>query len=363
MSEIKPKTLMPFLWQQDQWQSVMKQFQSQRMPHGLLVQGVSGLGKKHFAFALAQAMLCHDPVDQMACGDCKSCKLLISENHPDYFQVEPESEGKAIKIDQIREVVSFLSKTAQQGGFKCIVITPADAMNDNARNALLKSLEEPQGDTIIILVSSHPSRLSATIRSRCQSIVMRTPSKSAALEWLKPKVGDEQAAQLLEGTHGAPISALEAYKDDLPGQLVEFETLLDEVLSGKQTVIAGAKRTVELGALKAIDFFLTHLSRSLSDQMTLSGEDSQNENVSNSIVIKQPVKIVDKRKQWKTHAFNQHGNSQLMFRFRDKVLDFKRLLLSTANPNPHLLWEEILMDWVVLNRRQSTIHPQRQAGQ
>ncbi|MGH1470215.1 MAG: DNA polymerase III subunit delta' [Cellvibrionaceae bacterium] len=367
MIDTTQKTLMPFSWQKDLWETLMKQFQLQKMPHGLLVQGVPGLGKNHFAFALAQAILCLDPAEQIACGECKSCQLLISESHPDYLQIEPESEGKAIKIDQIRELVSFLSKTSQQGGFKCIVITPADMMNENSKNALLKSLEEPQGDTIIILVSSHPSRLSATIRSRCQSVTMRIPPKHIALEWLAPKVGDTQVSQLLESAYGAPIAALEAYKEDLPGQISEFETVLDDVLSGKQTITGGAKRTVELGALKAIDFLLTHLGETLSSQLTvqLTVEDSKREGAEDkpeSALDMPPKARLDKKKEWSRYAFNSHERPQLMFRFRDKVLDFKRLLLSTANPNPHLLWEEILMDWIVLNRRKTTIRPQSQTG-
>ncbi len=360
MSEAKLKTLMPFVWQKDQWQTVMNQFQSQKMPHGLLVQGVSGLGKKHFALALAQTMLCHNPVDQVACGECKSCKLMMTDNHPDYFLVEPESEGKAIKIDQIREVVSFLSKTAQQGGFKCIVITPADAMNDNARNALLKSLEEPQGDTIIILVSSHPSRLSATIRSRCQSIFIRIPHRSIALEWLKSKVGDEHADSLLKGAHGAPIAALEAYKDDLPGQINDFENILDNVISGAQSISDGAKRIVDLGSLKAIDFLLDHLSNSLLLKLTDDGHIAEKTDINSSMIN---ITIKQNKGAQGSLYFNQYGDSQLLFRFRDKVLDFKRLLLSSANPNPQLLCEEIMMDWIALNRRQSATRPRIHMGQ
>lgn len=386
MSEKTP-IQQPLPWQQNQWQSVLQQFESQRLPHGVLVQGVSGLGKKQFVFAIIQKILCLDTSKNIACGECKSCQLFATENHPDFFSVEPESEGKAIKIDQVRELVTFLSKTAQQGGFKCVMISPADAMNENSKNALLKSLEEPQGDTIIFLVSSNPSRLSATIRSRCQSIVMHVPSRDVAMEWLQSKIPSvnntseslskdvDILSTLLNISQGAPLAALDAFNDDLLAQQEQFQTMLEQVLSGETTIVAGAKIAVDIGATKSVDFLLNFLAQSITDRLinqeanvsdteeaTIQDKVRQRAGMSPNLVKSPSLNRQQFTQVWAAYDLNDHGFAQQLFRYRDKVIDYKGLILSTANPNPNLLWEELLMDWVAVNRRQSTTRPARRAS-
>ena len=131
------------------------------------------------------------------------------------------------------------------------------------------------------------------------------------------------------------------------------------MVSGAQSISDGAKRTVELGALTAIDFLLDYIARSLLSKLTDENIGVEEGDLSSSI-----TNIPNRQKMsvQSAHYFNQYGDSQLLFRFRDKVSDLKRLLLSSANPNPQLLWEEILMDWIALNRRQSAVRPRIQVG-
>ena len=194
-----------------------------RLPHALLVQGRSGIGKGEFARALANAVLCESPKGAFACGACSSCHWFSQGNHPDYREVIPEAaeedaEGEAepakadtkksvvIKIDQIRAQADFISLSTHRAGLRVLVIRPAEAMHPGAANALLKTLEEPPPSTLIVLVSDQPARLLPTIRSRCRSLVLPMPSEAEALAWLQAE-GVEDARTALAVAGGAPLLA------------------------------------------------------------------------------------------------------------------------------------------------------------
>src|SRR5687768_12580266 len=114
-----------------------------RLGHAYLLEGPRGLGKRAFALYLARALLCQRPQAGHPCGTCQSCLLLAAGTYPDLWQVEPEEDKRAIRIEQLRDTVDFMSRTAGPGSRKVIIISPAEAMNVNAANALLKALEEP----------------------------------------------------------------------------------------------------------------------------------------------------------------------------------------------------------------------------
>src|SRR5699024_4067201 len=105
--------------------------------------------------------------------------------HPDYHSVVPEAGSQVNKINQIRRLVEFSARTAHHGGARVVLIAPAEALNRNAQNALLKTLEEPGDGLVLLLVSHQPSLLLPTIRSRCQHRRLPLPTTEAALNWLK----------------------------------------------------------------------------------------------------------------------------------------------------------------------------------
>ncbi|MBU0498583.1 MAG: DNA polymerase III subunit delta' [Gammaproteobacteria bacterium] len=223
----------PLPWQRPQWQR-MQTLQGQgRIPHALLIQGPEGVGKRVFADAFAQGLLCINPRGEGAsCGECRTCRLLRAGTHPDLTWVEPEAEGKAIRIDQIREFTQREALTSQFGGHKIWIITPADAMNGAAANALLKTLEEPAPATLILLLTSRSGALPATIRSRCQSLSFPTPAAAQALEWLTPQ-GDQDWATLLAVAAGSPFRAIAlatGERQELRGRVLEqfFKLLLGQ---------------------------------------------------------------------------------------------------------------------------------------
>ena len=183
-----------------------------RLGHALLFCGPSQLGKREVAVLMAQGLLCTQRgADGIPCGHCRSCHLFAAGTHPDFQFVSfiPNKEGTRLRteiiIDQIRDVSERLSLTPQYGGAQIALIDPADAINHSASNALLKTLEEPVPGRYLWLVSAHPARLSATIRSRCQKLEFRLPPADEAQVWLASKGHALAAAQeALEAARGHP---------------------------------------------------------------------------------------------------------------------------------------------------------------
>jgi DNA polymerase III subunit delta' len=187
----------------------------QRMPHGVLVSGPAGLGKRAFVAALAASLLCTARgADAHACG---ACRLRAGGNHgthPDLHGVTFELNDKGVPrkelvVDQVRALNGRLVQTSQLGGWRVATIDPVDAMNAAAANALLKTLEEPEPGAIIVLVSDEPMSLKATIRSRCQRIDARFPPRAVARDWLLARGLDAALADTsLDLAAGNPGAAL-----------------------------------------------------------------------------------------------------------------------------------------------------------
>src|SRR3989338_1387098 len=167
---------MIYPWHQPLWQQLQEQIAQQRLPHALLLTGPAGVGKLAFAQALARYLL----VDlQGATLREKNANLFDAEDgHPDYRLLEPEGKLGLIKVDMIREVVDFLTETAQQGGYRIVILQHAERMNVAASNALLKTLEEPGAKTVLLLLSSQPALLLPTVRSRCQVLAFHVDEKT-----------------------------------------------------------------------------------------------------------------------------------------------------------------------------------------
>jgi len=138
---------------------------AKRLAHAYLFEGPEGIGKQLVALALTRAVVC---VEGTGCGSCVACRKVDHHNHPDLHLLEPD--GASIKIEQIRGLQKELSYRPLEAAKKICIIDAADRMNPAAGNALLKTLEEPSGEALIILLSSHPERVLPTIRSRSQRL-------------------------------------------------------------------------------------------------------------------------------------------------------------------------------------------------
>jgi DNA polymerase-3 subunit delta' len=195
-------------WHAEHWTRLQARRTRDAMPHALLLCGPSGLGKRDFMRRFAQGLLCTQSQDGVACGHCRSCQLFVAGTHPDFatlsFGLRKDGVQRSeIVVDQVRELSARLAMSSQFGGWQIICIDPADAMNAAAANALLKTLEEPSPQTLLLLVADAPWRLPQTIRSRCQRIEFHLPPRDEALAWLQ-QLGVSDAAAALDAAGGNP---------------------------------------------------------------------------------------------------------------------------------------------------------------
>lgn len=193
-------------WLTQNYQKLCERAIKHSLHHGLILQGVEGIGKEAFAQALATFLLCNQKQPTGPCGQCQACLLLKADNHPDLIQVRKEKSQ--IGVDQIREAIQALSKTAQLSGEKVLIIYQAEDLNQASANALLKTLEEPTKRTTILLVTSQPQRFLPTIISRCEKVRLLPPTQFDALNWLAEQGAQGDVLAMLELCGGAPLRAL-----------------------------------------------------------------------------------------------------------------------------------------------------------
>ena len=230
-----------------------------RLPHALLLQGPAGVGKERFAAALAAALLCTGRGARLeACHVCAECALTGAGSHPDLHWLRRPEDRKTISVDQVRELAERLSMTSMRRGRRLAIVSPAHAMTINAQNALLKTLEEPASGTLLLLVSSRPSAILPTLRSRCQRVELARPGEDLARTWLTGELGSEPPARLLELAHGAPFRALELapHVADLDAQMCD---LLEAYLAGRRDVTSTAEDMLGDGLPARLDWLETWL--------------------------------------------------------------------------------------------------------
>ncbi len=329
---------LPYPWQQETWQSLLTRFQQGQLPHGLLFNGSAGVGKRHLAQCLAEFVLCLSPQSDAACGQCKSCELIKAGTHPDLQSVSPEETGKAVKIDQVRKLNAFLGQTSQQGGYKIAILAPAEAMNINAANALLKNLEEPSANTLIILISDSPNRLMATIRSRCQAVAFSVPVLAEASRWLSPLCGDHEPESLLNMCGGAPLAARDLLDEGRLEARLAFAKDLHEIANGQMFSLQAASRWMDAEPLLLIEALLSWLQFASRQEA-------------------QPQSMQMMEEELALMAVLHSVAVKIRFRLYDKLLQSKAQLLSGANPNQQLLLEEIAMDWQAMMATRKAMRP------
>lgn len=324
--------LAPLPWQADLWSSLIERHTQNRLPHALLLHGVAGIGKGRLARLLAASLLCETPKQNLPCGGCHACQMVVAGSHPDFFladasygaAVNDEDDDKKsrkakksvapsrqIKIDCIRDLIHFSTQSAHQGGKRIALIEPAEWLNHNAANALLKTLEEPGADTHIILISHQPSRLLPTLRSRCQALFCPTPDHEQSLQWLKRQgISAERANTTLAFTALAPLKALAAANDNQDTLHKEVITVLQACRQNKMDYLTTAETLAKHDTLLVLDWWLSLVHQQASAQALAS-----------TLI------------------------------FYDALLAARRKALSTANPNARMLFESLLIAWIAPHSR------------
>ncbi len=242
-----------------------------RLPHAVLVHGPAGVGKERFAAALAATLLCTGRGERFeACGECADCMLCRAGSHPDLHWLRPLEDKKSVGVDQVRETCEKLAMTSMRRGFRIAIVQPAQAMTTSAQNALLKTLEEPAPRTLLMLVTSRPSRLLPTLRSRCQRLEIACPTAPDARVWLERETGAAVADGLLEIAGGAPLRALEIapHFEALDSQM---STLLQELLAGRVEACAAAADMMGDGLPARLDWLECWLALVIRARTSVTG--------------------------------------------------------------------------------------------
>ena len=253
-------------WQESLW----RQMQQMRavLPHAILLHGPAGIGKVALAERFAQSLLCEEVLpDGHACGQCVSCGWFVKYSHPDYRRLRPEileaadamandgggddeaveetsgpkskrAPSKVIRIAQVRELADFANLSTHRQGNRVVLLYPAEALNIESSNALLKTLEEPHPGTVYLLVSSNPESLLPTILSRCRKIAIPMPSRAESLKWLQEQ-GVKDGDVWLAEQGGAPLAAYELAQAGMRDEMDEF------LLQLAKPSVEGALKTAE----------------------------------------------------------------------------------------------------------------------
>jgi DNA polymerase-3 subunit delta' len=351
--------LRPFLWHTGAWAALQARAASQ-LPHALLLSGDAGIGKRRFADAFAAGLLCQAvEAGGFACGVCKSCMLVTAGSHPDLMvlvpealrtrvfdgEAEPDGSGKKrkpsveIRIDDVRALIAFAAQTSQFGGRRVVVIDPAQAMNVNAANALLKTLEEPGAGLLLLLVCDAPAALPATVRSRCQRVRLPAPARADALAWLAAITGDDARAQALLAAAGTPTRALALLEDDgWVAQRRVLASLLVDALSGSGSAVrfaevaAKATKVADDGEQASEPLLLDWLPSFLTDAVLLAAG-APLARLRNADLVNELRRLVEAR------------TTQPLFLLADDLSRMRQQMQSSAGLSRQLLWEEVLLRW------------------
>ena len=247
-------------WLAKAWSAVQHRLAADRLPHALLVTGECGVGKRAWAEAVGQLLLCEHRLETVSgepvpCGQCKQCELIAAGSHPDLRIYAPE-KSRMVRVDQIRALSTFAVASPQVAHHKVAIVDRADQLNINAANALLKTLEEPLADVTLLLLQESGRPVLPTIRSRCQALTIPLPNREQAEAWLTA-----QAAKLPEETRpdsqllakslmlagNAPRLALEYATGEFPALRDKAFDAFRQFMKGRITVGEAAREFKAIG--------------------------------------------------------------------------------------------------------------------
>lgn len=308
-------------------EKLLSALQNQRLPHGLLIVSAAATGKKEYAQKLGAAMLCQNPQQLSPCGQCKACHLLAAQSHPDYHLVDmiTDAKGKTKKtigIDQIRALNQQLVDTAQMSGWRVAVIGAVTQMTTAAFNALLKTLEEPGDNTLLILLADNQQKVPATIRSRCQ-IITPELSPKVMIEWLQQQTGSSEPDSLsaLKATFNAPLAAKTYLEENGEEARQAFFTGLDQIFF-KQLAPGEFLTSLQLQEQEISDLMASYFYQLKLNLLTQADSNRY-----------------------------QKVPPRLPFQLYDKLLEFNRCQHAGSNLQPKLQLEAILIQWFEIGKK------------
>lgn len=302
--------------------------QRSRPAHAILLSGPPGLDKTALANAFAASLLCESPLDSGSCGACLACNWLSQGYHPDFRIVCPDAEAnenssgdsggqvkskasREIRIEQVRALEDFLNIGTHRAGHRVVLVAPAEAMNRNTANALLKSLEEPAPGTVFILVTSHSDALLPTLRSRCLQFSVPTPERHLGARWLHDH-GIAEGTRWLDLAGGAPRLALSIARGS-EGELVNLIQSLFSPSSSfdSRRAAADVEKLLRAKDDLEMDSVVSWIQRWLVDEALLQRN--------------LPARYFAERRK------TDHTDDRILFKINKKLVEFKKLSQHTLN--------------------------------
>ncbi len=257
-------------WLRDSLESLLRAHETRGLGHAWLIAGPPGTGKLNLAMVLAHQLLSGE---QQACApQALSCeqagvfdqlRKAPADTHPDLRLTFPLDDKRTISVDQIRDASAALSLKSLRGGAKVMILEPAEAMTTAAANALLKTLEEPTGQTWIVLISHQPGRLPATIRSRCQQLLIARPAQDVAVRWL----GGSTPERVLALAGGSPLLASEWYDEEISQFINTLETDIKDISNMKSDPLTVAGRWLNADGERALRWLIRRLHAAIRSRV------------------------------------------------------------------------------------------------
>lgn len=321
-------------WLQERWQHLCGLHLKRRLPHALIMHGNQGIGKHNFATAFAHFLLCQSPSENAPCRCCRACQLNQVNGHPDLFNLEPDEPGKQIKVDQVRGLTAFICNTAQQGGYRVVILNPADAMNVAAANALLKMLEEPGRDTVLMLLTDRLGQVMPTIKSRCQRVECPLPLEVDAVPFVADKlnVDSDEATRILHINNGAPLAALNYQESGLEEWRSQLVRGLADVLKQRRTVVEVAQGWQKSDLILMLGWFYSLLADASRAKLTQT--DVMRQSDAQNMLL----------------AVTRKSDPRKLFKLANLVQEERKSLILRQNTNKQMLLERILLEWAAIVR-------------
>jgi len=302
----------------------LKEFESysigNRLAHGWLISGQSGIGKINLSLSIANRIL-DSNADWPQLLDSKEAEAGMSarhepqDNHPDLHWIYPEEGKRTISVDyikgnkqkNIKGISDILQLTSHEGNAKVAILEDADSMTKEAANSLLKTLEEPSQNTYLFLLVHQPGRLPSTVRSRCQLLSVRKPSQKDALEWVSgfdSTVSHADWLILLDLAGNAPIQTLRFYKEGFLNKSKEYLDLLDKISTNKLDPQKVADQWIKEDLELALTWFIRQLKKGI--HLRLSNPQSAIIDASNTTPLLEILSRINIKKLFQIHDKSEH---------------------------------------------------------
>jgi len=272
-------------WHEKTWDQFASAYTKKHLPHAILLTGSDGVGKLAFAQRLLKTLLCLNPLPDslQACGVCQACKTYESGANPDYTDIRLLEDKQQIGVDQIRQLSGFLTYSRSFDAYRVVLIHPVERMNQNAANSLLKSLEEPYENTVIILTATYLSKVLPTIKSRSQLLTLPMPDRQQALDWIKQENPNfKDVEELLEMAHGSPLLAVQTSNEAIDKRNELAKDILN-IVEKNNSVTEIAKKWEKYDVESMLDWQIIWLQNFLKKSHAPNSKLSQISSYSNTL--------------------------------------------------------------------------------